>query len=285
MRLKVTLIEDGYVWLAAGSENPDLGECFVYIKDLESSIVSPEYTAHYSSNSGSWFGGEAARIPLEGAKAGDTVVLSMLVKTSQDGVAGSVIKLYQETAQWIDPTMGANYASGVMLSPAASGGWREVRLKVTLIEDGYVWLAAGSQNPTLGECDVTIKDVAVMNGSLYIANNNASGGAWFGGESARVAVAGAKTGDTVVLELQIMTTLDGTDGATVKLYQTNSQWQGASSDENYDKAVSLLPAEAGGWRSVSIEVTLAEDGFVWLGVGNETSALGECFVYIYVSAE
>ena len=283
--LTVKLTEDGYMWLAAGSENPDLGECFVYIKSLESSIVSPEYEVHYYSNSGSWFGGEAVHIPVEGAKAGDTVVLSMQVKTSQDGVAGSVIKLYQEKTQWIDSTMGANYASGIMLSPATASGWREVRLKVTLTEDGYVWLAAGSQNPGLGACDVTIKGVTALNGSLYIANNNASGGAWFGGESARVAVAGAKTGDTVVLELQIMTTLDGTDGATVKLYQTNSQWQGASSDENYDKAVSLLPAEAGGWRSVSIEVTLAEDGFVWLGVGNETSALGECFVYIYVSAE
>lgn len=282
--LTVKLTEDGYMWLAAGSENPDLGECFVYIKSLESSIVSPEYEVHYYSNSGSWFGGEAAHILVEEAKAGDTVVLSMQVKTSQDGVAGSVIKLYQEKTQWIDSTMGANYASGVMLSPATANGWREVRLKVTLTEDGYVWIAAGSQNPGLGACDVTIKDVTVMNGTLYIANNNASGGAWFGGESAHVVVAGANTGDTVVLNVEIMTTLDGTDGAAVKLYQTNSQWQGASSNENYDKAVTLLPAATSGWRVVSITVTLTEDGYVWLGVSNETSDLGECTVYIYVTA-
>ncbi|PWM48284.1 MAG: hypothetical protein DBX39_06230, partial [Bacillota bacterium] len=269
---------------AAGSENPDLGECFVYIKSLESSIVSPEYEVHYYSNSGSWFGGEAAHILVEEAKAGDTVVLSMQVKTSQDGVAGSVIKLYQEKTQWIDSTMGANYASGVMLSPATANGWREVRLKVTLTEDGYVWIAAGSQNPGLGTCDVTIKDVTVMNGTLYIANNNASGGAWFGGESAHVVVAGANTGDTVVLNVEIMTTLDGTDGAAVKLYQTNSQLQGASSNENYDKAVTLLPAATSGWRVVSITVTLTEDEYVWLGVSNETSELGECTVYIYVTA-
>ena len=282
--LTVKLTEDGYMWLAAGSENPDLGECFVYIKSLESSIVSPEYEVHYYSNSGSWFGGEAAHILVEEAKAGDTVVLSMQVKTSQDGMEDSVIKLYQETAQWIDPTMGANYASGIMLSPATANGWREVRLKVTLTEDGYVWLAAGSQNPGLGACDVTIKDVTVMNGTLYIANNNASGGAWFGGESAHVVVAGANTGDTVVLNVEIMTTLDGTDGAAVKLYQTNSQWQGASSNENYDKAVTLLPAATSGWRVVSITVTLTEDEYVWLGVSNETSELGECTVYIYVTA-
>ena len=280
--ITVTLAEDGYVWLAAASEKPELGECYVYIKGVEKSA---DYTAKYYSNSGSWFGGEAAHVAVDGVKKGETVVLSMQLRTTQDGKAGAVIKLYQEVTQWIDPTMGANYAAGVYLSPATSDGWREIRLTVTLTEDGYVWLAAASEKPELGACDVGIKDVKVLDGTLYVANFNSPRGSWFGGEAARVAVPGAKAGETVTLTVQVMTTQDGVKGAVLNLYQTNSQWLGDNSSENTDKAVALTPATSDGWRTVTITVTLAEDGYVWLGAYSENPDLGECQVYIFIEAE
>ena len=160
--MTVTLKQDGYVWLGVASENPGLGQCFVYIKDV-SYEVDYAYQAQYYSSVNSWFGGQAAKVALDGYKTGDVVTLTMKVKTTQDGTEGASIKLYQTyvDTEWIGNNNVDGYYDGANLNAETESDWREITITVELKQDGYVWLAVANENPSLGSCQVYIKNVVV----------------------------------------------------------------------------------------------------------------------------
>ena len=123
-----------------------------------------EYTtkAQYYSNQGAWFGGQATKVLVDGAKTGDAVTLTMKVKTSHDGNSGENIVLYQyySDSEWVS-NVADGYSSGVNLNVATESGWREITITVTLKQDGYVWLAVANTVPSTGQCWVYITDVVV----------------------------------------------------------------------------------------------------------------------------
>ena len=123
--------------------------------------VAPDYKAQSYSNQGAWFGGQAAKVLLDGCKTGDVVTLTMKVKTSQDGTSAGNYKLYQSYAdsEWVG-NVADGFSDGVVLNAAGESGWREIQITVTLKQDGYVWLAVSNTSPSAA-CEVSIKDVAV----------------------------------------------------------------------------------------------------------------------------
>ena len=325
-----------------------------------------EYTAraHYYSNQGAWFGGQAAQIPLAGREIGNIVEITMQVKTSLDGTDGASVKLYQAYAdtQWIGNVVDGYY-SGAALNPATESGWREITITVELKQDGYVWLAVANETPGLGQCLVYIKDVTyepyytihfATNGGNEISDvqipadtslvnfdttyatskSNAffdgwyltstfdaetrvgtditsvplngdheftvyakwdnyttfaqfywltgvNTGSYFGGQAARIVLDDCEIGNNVEITMKVKTSLDGTAGASVRLYQTyaDTEWIGNVSD-GYWGGTPLNPATESGWREITITVELKQDGYVWLAVASENPGLGQCFVYI-----
>ena len=82
--------------------------------------------------------------------------------------------------------------------------------------------------------------------------------------------------------MKVKTSHDGTEGASVRLYQTyrDTEWLDKTDEGGYWGGAILSPATASGWREITITVTLKQDGYVWLGVANTNPGLGQCWVYM-----
>ena len=353
--------------------------------------------AQYYSNLGSWFGGQATKVLLDGYKAGDRAAITMKVKTSQDGVYGASVRLYHShrDSEWLGSSDSTDYYGGIDLNPATESGWREITITVTLQQDGYVWLGVANTVPSLGACVVYIKDVSAVdlgdyqftysgnwfasetatiitgqtpnaelsitmkvktsidgttttnpyigayastatsdsnftnggtldisatgwreitmqvkaneNGEVYIGlGRYAEGAAFtvyikdvsystvykaqyyssvnslFGGQAAKVLLDGYKAGDVATITMKVKTSQDGTEGASIRLYQTyaDTEWIGSNNNDGYYDGAILNPATESGWREITITVTLKQDGYVWLAVANTVPSTGQCWVYI-----
>ena len=337
--MTVTLKQDGYVWLSVANENPGLGQCWVYMKDVSYKVIVKytihfetnggeaigdvvltegaslvgfdtayattktnaffegwyltstfeagtrvgtditslptdstdltvyakwdEYTAkaQYYSNIGAWFGGQAAKVLVDG-KVGDEVVLTMKVKTSHDGISGASIRLYQTYAdtEWIG-NVEDGYWSGASLNPATESGWREITMTVTLKQDGYVWLSVANENPGLGQCWVYMKDVSYEILDLGDYQFTYSGN-WFASETATI-LAGQTPNANLSITMQVKTSIDGT--ITTNPY-IGSYASTSTSDSNFTNGGTLDISQTG-WREITIQVKANENGDVYLGLG------------------
>ena len=255
----------------------------VYAK-WDNYTAKAQYYWYTGSNIGTWFGGQAAQIALDGCKAGNVVTLTMKVKTSQDGTEGASARLYHSyrDTEWLDRTDEGGYSDGAKLNPATQSGWREITMTVTLKQDGYVWLGVANENPSLGQCFVYMKDISFEVAYAYKAQYYSSVNRWFGGQATKVLLDGYKTGDEVTLTMKVKTSQDGTESASIRLYQTyaDTEWIGSNNEDGYYGGAKLNPATESDWREISITVTLKQDGYVWLSVANENPSLGQCWVYI-----
>ena len=259
---------DGCLYLG-GAYLADAGApLYIYMKDIE---VFDHYVAVYDGTAG-WFSGTAVKA-AEGLIPESTVTIVLKLQTTLDGVADSnaALAAFKGAAAGND-----TWQDSFTKLDTSKTGWREVTFEAKVASDGCLYLGGAYMAEDGPYYRIYMKDVQVE----YKAHYYSQSGSWFGGESAQVSLSGVRAGETVVLSMQVKTSQDGTEGADVVLYQTNSQWQGADSSENFENAAALSPATASGWREVCLTVTLTEDGYVWLGSASKNPSLGECFVYI-----
>ena len=234
VKITVELKQDGYVWLAVASENPGLGRCYVYIKDV---TFEPHYTVHFVTN-----GGNAVSdvvIPVDTS----LVNFDATYSTSKSNA----------------------FFDGWYTTSTFDAGTR-VGTDITSI-------------PVNGNYEFTV--YAKWDNYTATSHYYSNQGAWFGGQAAQIPLAGREIGNIVEITMKVKTSLDGTEGASVKLYQTyaDTQWIGNVAD-GYWSGAALDPATESGWREITITVELKQNGYVWLAVANETPELGQCFVYI-----
>ena len=280
---KANAFFEGWYLTSTFEEGTRVGTDITSLPNTEFTVYAKwdeySYKAQYYSNLGSWFGGQAAKVLVNGAKAGDTVTLTMKVKTSHDGNSGEDIILYQAygTSEWIG-NVADGYSNGVNLNVATESGWREITIKVTLEQDGYVWITLANKVPATGQCWLYMKDVSVFYKAQYYSSVNS----WFGGQATKVLLNGYNTGDVVTLTMKVQTSQDGMEGASIRLYQTyaDTEWIGSNNSDGYSNGAILNPATESGWREVTLTVTLKQDGYVWLSVANTNPSLGQCWVYI-----
>ena len=222
-------------------------------------------------NIGSYFGGQAAQIVLDGCEVGNKVEITMKVKTALDGTEDASIRLYQtyEDTQWIASDVVDGYWGGVELNPATESGWRQVKITVELKQDGYVWLAVANETPELGQCFVYIKDITVTFVYDYKLDYTGEGG-WYNNTLTAIDFGTEYANKTVTFTMDVCGTADpDKETNMLGLMASDFSWLGLGIDRSYISTTAT-------WTNVTGTWTLDESGKMWTSIGDLS---GNCEPY------
>ena len=258
----------------------------IYVEETEERVDDYDYKFVYHDTTGNWLCGNVVTLENENIKAGDSVTITAKVATSLDGsdsvmtpILFNLPRKRANLAEWEE------FGSGkTSVAKGATSGWREQTIKATVANDGKIYLSAGVLSEDgRAAYSLYLKDVSVSVDEKiecdYQAKYSSGSGAWFAGTAAKV-LEGQTANATLTISLKVMTSIDGeTSQAYLQNYSGTEASDSTYTVNGKDNNL-LIDTATIGWKTVTMTVTAAADGCVYLGGAYRANDGKDFFLYM-----